>query len=103
MTVSEFFGLYKALNATSERVLDLIAEPTAMNSAEKRIFSYLITFVSNSRHDDLRLFLRFVTGSSVLLSESIRVLFNNTEGLARSPTCSEIIADAQRTHASCDC
>ena len=86
MTVSEFFGLYKALNATSERVLDLIEEPTAMNSAEKRIFSYLITFVSNSRQDDLRLFLRFVTGSSVLLSESIRVSFNNTEGLARSPT-----------------
>ncbi|KAL5481514.1 hypothetical protein EMCRGX_G021692 [Ephydatia muelleri] len=44
MTVSEFFGLYKALNATSERVLDLIEEPSAMNSAEKRIFSYLITF-----------------------------------------------------------
>ena len=91
MTVSEFFGLYKALNATSERVLDLIEEPGVMNSAEKRIFSYLITFVSNSRQDDLRLFLRFVTGSSVLLGESIRVLFNNTEGLARSPsakTCS---------------
>ena len=86
MTVSEFFGLYKALNATSERVLDLIEEPSAMNSAEKRIFSYLITFVSNSRQDDLRLFLRFVTGSSVLLGESIRVSFNNTEGLARSPT-----------------
>ncbi|KAL5515643.1 hypothetical protein EMCRGX_G000838 [Ephydatia muelleri] len=86
MTVSEFFGLYKALNATSERVLDLIEEPSAMNSAEKRIFSYLITFVSNSRQDDLRLFLRFVTGRSVLLGESIRVSFNNTEGLARSPT-----------------
>ena len=85
MTVGEFFGLYKALNATSERVLDLINEPGAMNSAE-RIFSYLITFVSNSRQDDLRLFLRFVTGSSVLLGESIRVSFNNTESLARSPT-----------------
>ena len=64
MTESEFFGLYKALNASSERVLDLIEEPAAMNSAEKRIFSYLITLVSNSRQDDLRLFLRFVTGSS---------------------------------------
>ncbi|KAL5479740.1 hypothetical protein EMCRGX_G023313 [Ephydatia muelleri] len=81
---SEFFGLYKALDATSERVLDLIEEPTAMNSAEKRIFSYLITFVSNSRQDDLILFLRFVTGSSVLLGESIWVLLNNS--VARSPT-----------------
>ena len=80
---SEFFGLYKAINA---RVLDLIEEPSAMNSAEKRIFSYLITFVSNSRQEDLRLFLPFVTGSSVLLGESNRVSFNNTEGLARSPT-----------------
>ena len=86
MTVSEFFGLYKALNATAERVLGLIEEPTAMNSAEKRIFSYLITYVCNSRQDDLRLLLRFVTGSSVLLGESIQVVFNNTEGLARSPT-----------------
>ena len=83
---SEFFSLYKALDATSERVLDFIEEPSAMNSAEKRIFSYLITFVSISRQDDFRLFLLFVTGSSVLLGESIRVSFNNTEGLARSPT-----------------
>ena len=36
MTVSEFFGLYKALNATLERVLNLIEEPAAMNSAEKK-------------------------------------------------------------------
>ena len=40
MTVSEFFGLYKALNATSERVLDLIEEPGVMNSAEKNIFTF---------------------------------------------------------------
>ena len=86
MTASEFFGLYKALNATAERVLGLIEEPAAMNSAEKRLISYLISYVSNSRQDDLRLLLQFVTGSSVLLGESIQVVFNNTEGLARSPT-----------------
>ena len=86
MTVSEFFDLYKALSATPERVLSLIEEPDNMNSAEERIFLYLTTFVSNIRQDDLRLFLRFVTGSSVLLGESIQVSFNNAEGLARSPT-----------------
>ena len=85
MTVSEFFGLYKALNATAETVLGLIEEPAAMNPAEKRIFSYLITYVSNSRQGDLRLLLRFVTRSSVLLGESIQVVYNNTESLARSP------------------
>lgn len=84
ITMSEFYSLYKALGANSEKVLRLIED--AMNSADERILSYLITFISNSKEDVLRLFLRFVTGSSVVLGESIQVSFNSTDGLARAPT-----------------
>ena len=93
MTLEEFFCLYKALNATPDRVIKLIEEPDDMNTAQARVFSYLTTFVSNSSQDELRLFLRFVTGSSVLVDQNLKVCFNQLSGLARRPishtcTCS---------------
>ena len=91
ISLQQFFGLYKALNATPERVLNLIEEPLDMNPAQARVFSYLTTFVSNSSQDDLRLFVRFVTGSSVLIDENIKITFNQLSGLSRRPishTCS---------------
>lgn len=84
-TIEEFFQLYKALNATPDTVLRLIQEADDMNSAQSRVFSYLTTFISNSKQDVLRLFLRFVTGSSVLMDKGIKVTFNQLTGLARRP------------------
>lgn len=37
------------------------------------------------REDELRSFLRFVTGSSVCSAKSITIIFNNLQGLARRP------------------
>ena len=51
-----------------------------MNSAEERVYSYLVTFVGNM-NDELRLFIRFVTSSSVV----VKISFNNLSGLARCP------------------
>ena len=56
-----------------------------MNSAEDRVFGYLLSFVGNMKQNELRLFLRFVTGSSVLLAKQIMVSFNGLTGLARRP------------------
>ena len=56
-----------------------------MNPAEDRVFGFLLAFIGNMRWSELRLFLRFVTGSSVLLAKKIKVSFNNLTGLARRP------------------
>ena len=85
LSFNDFFTLYKALNATPKRVLQLVEEPGGMNSAQERVFSYLTTYISNCKQDELRLLLRFVTGSSVLLDKTIKVTFNRLSGLARRP------------------
>lgn len=84
-TVNELFELYKALNATTGAVLKRLIQPEAMNSAEARIYSYLQTYVRNMKCDELRLFIRFVTGSSVMVAQDIRIYFNFLSGLSRRP------------------
>ena len=85
-SLEEFFELYKYSNATSASVLKNVNEPEAMNAAETRVFRYLLTFIGNAKQKQLRLFLRYVTGSSVLMiSNPITVGFNNLTGLGRRP------------------
>lgn len=84
-SVEKFFELYKALNATPETVLKIIQEPISLNLAQERVFRYLTTFIGNAKQDLLRLFLRFVTGSSVLMATPISISFNNLSGLGRRP------------------
>lgn len=65
-----------------------------MNSAEERVFGYLIQFIGSLSDDELRLFIRFVTGSSVVAAEQILVTFNTADGLNRRPishTCNPTI------------
>ena len=55
------------------------------------MYGFLYGFVGDTKRDDIRLFLRFVTGSAVYLEKSIQVTFNNLSGLAHRPvshTCS---------------
>ena len=84
-TILQFFDLFKALNATTASVLQLLSEPQNMNSAEERVYSYLVTFVGNMKNDELHLFIRFATGSSVVVANKINISFNNLSGLARRP------------------
>ena len=80
MTVEKLYELYGAMNATPESVLKLVDEPEFCSQAESRV---LTTFISNCSNDHLRLLLRFITGSSVIVNNSINVSFNNLDGLAR--------------------
>ena len=84
-SIDTLFRLYKVLNATTSAVLGLIEDPGDMNSAEDRVFGFLLTFVGNMKQNELRLFLCFVAGSSVLLAKKISIYFNNLSGLARRP------------------
>ena len=93
-SIEELYSLYKSLDATPARVMEMIAEPEEMNSAQERVFGYLIQFVGSLKRDDLRLFLRYVTGSSVVIAEQICVVFNATSVLSRLPvghTCNATI------------
>lgn len=85
LSIDTLFRLYKVLNATTSAVLGLFEDPADMNPAEDRVFGFLLSFIGNMKQNELRLFLRFVTGSSVLLAKKITVSFNNLSGLARRP------------------
>jgi hypothetical protein len=61
-------------------------EPVAMNKAQQRVFGFLTSYVGNIMSmKSLRIFLRFVTGSSVVIGKNISVEFNCLSGLARRP------------------
>ena len=87
-SVKEFYSLYLSLDATPEKVLMNLEEPTLDNESQARVFTYLQQFIGNMKNDELRRFLRFVTGTSVLLSGGISVSFNGSSGYPLGRTCS---------------
>ena len=93
-TVKDFHSLYVALSASPEKVLELLDEPDIVDPNQEWVFGYLQQYIGNVKLDEVRLFLRFTTGSSVCMSKHIEVRFNNLSGLARCPishTCSCVL------------
>ena len=91
---ASFYTLYKAMQATPAKVLEMISNVTTSDSREEKVLSYLRQFIGNMRHDEVQHFLRFVTGSPVCSSKSLLVTFNKQEGLLRRPishTCSNTL------------
>ena len=84
-SVNELHSLYLSLSATAEKVLNIIDEPVESNSNQARVFNYLQQYIGNMRNDEVRRFLRFTTGSSVLIAERISIVFNAQSGLSRHP------------------
>ncbi len=69
----EFWKKLTIEQPTPRKVLAIIEEPEDMNMAQTKAFSFLI-FFANSNPDDLRLLLRFITGSSVMIDFPIKVI-----------------------------
>ena len=84
-SVNELHSLYLSLSATAEKVLNIIEEPVESNCNQARVFNYLLQYIGNMRNDEVRRFLRFTTGSSVVIAERINVIFNAQSGLSRHP------------------
>jgi len=63
------------------KVLEIIEEPIECNPCEMRVSNYLQQYIGNMRKDEVRRFLRFTTGSSVLIAERITIAFNGATGL----------------------
>lgn len=85
MGVNGLYALYKAQSVSTEMVLKMLEEAEGANQSEERVLSYLRQFVGNMGLDELRDFLRFVTGSSACSSLPITVCFNTVIGAARRP------------------
>ena len=93
-TVISLLALYKALNAKPESVIQQIEEPEFLSHSEGKVFGYLLQYIGSMKSDELALFLRFVTGSSVCSAQRITIIFNSLSGLARRPishTCSNTL------------
>ena len=81
--IQKLYDLYRAMNATPAQVITMIREPISMNSAEDRVFGYLIQLIGNMSPEHLHQFLRFVRGSSVRIATSINITFNTLDGAFR--------------------
>lgn len=91
VTVEHLMQVYLASNATAYNVLKVIQEPPVLEPLQDTTYGYLLQYVGNMRNAEVRNFLRFVTGSSALVVDQIKLTFNGLSGLSRRPiahTCS---------------
>ena len=79
-TVKDFHSLYVALSASPEKVLELLDEPDIVDPNQEWVFGYLQQYIGNMKLDEVRLFLRFTTGSSVACQSTLK--FDSTTCLA---------------------
>lgn len=85
MSVYELHSLYMALNATPMKVLSLLDDECADSPNKLRVFKYLTQFIGSMNNDELRSFLRYVTGASVCPAKHLNITFNSLTGIARRP------------------
>ena len=85
MEVSKLFKVYKCMSVSTAKVLSLLQEPQMDTPRKEEVWLYLRRFIGNMTNDELRTFLRFVTGSFVINVSLITTSFNNLDGLARRP------------------
>ena len=91
MGCGQLYSIYTALQASPRKLLKMIDSVVCMNTSQECVLSYLRQFIGNMRADEVRSFLRFVTGSAVCSTSTIQVTFNMLTGLGRRPiahTCS---------------
>ena len=91
MTVDNFYSIYSSLSVSKAKILNLLIEPKFLSVPEDEVYQYLKRFIGNMSGDELRTFLRFVTGSLVISVLNIDVIFNSLNSLGRRPvshTCS---------------
>ena len=91
MSLDKLLSLYHALSVSTTKVLQLLEEPFMSSPSQEDVWLYLRRFVGNMSRNELRAFLRFVTGSFVICVPRITITFNCLDGIARRPishTCS---------------
>lgn len=83
------------MNPNAKKVIRAL-HPEMNNESEKQSFEFLKQFIKSLDRSSLKGFLKFVTGSDVLLKDQkISVTFYLVDGLARRPiahTCGPLLA-----------
>lgn len=90
----DLYHIYQTLTATPVKVLNLLEDPYCINKAQRTVFGYLQQFIGSMTLEEVRVFLRFVTGSSVCTGKKIEVSYNTLSGIAQRPiahTCSNML------------
>ena len=95
MTVRDLYSICKAIHGSPAKVLALLDDDVCLgNENQERVYGYLQQYIGNMDEDEIRNFLRFVTGSAVCSAKVISVTFNAADGLARRPighTCTDTL------------
>ena len=78
--------LYRHLTLNPRKVIKMLHFPEACSPQQERVFGYFRTMIGNSSPNELRLLMRFITGSCVCSSDKITVQLNGLSGLATRPT-----------------
>ena len=74
-SIEKLYSL-RSLAANHEEVIKMISKPDTMNGSEERAYGHLINFEKSLKPEDPQGFLRFSTGSSVMLPNNITMVFN---------------------------
>ena len=87
-------ALHCRMCVTLSKVIASLEMMSSSNPSEERVYGYLTTMIGNMKAQELRLFLRFITGASVCVAPKIDISFNNLSGLGRRPvahTCAFLL------------
>jgi len=93
-TVEDIKVIYQQLAVSSQKVLSLLSFPDACSQQEERVAGYLRTMLGNMQPEELRMFMRYISGSCVCSANNITISFNSLSGLARRPiahTCNSTL------------
>ena len=91
LSITFLQSVYQAQCVSTMMVLKMFENAEGYNETEERVLNYLRQFIGNMSHEELHVFLRFVTGGAACSSNQVGVTFNSLAGLPRRPiahTCS---------------
>lgn len=88
--------IFKTLQPNVKGVLSLLKFSEGISNNDRNVMHYLRQYIKEMDNDRLKLFLRFCTGSYLLVPDvnRITVEINSIDGLARRPvahTCGQIL------------
>ncbi|KAA0718503.1 hypothetical protein E1301_Tti013083 [Triplophysa tibetana] len=83
--LDEIEAVYTALQPTVKKILTSLKFPEEMNANQKEISKHLTTFLRQCDTKKQSLFLRFCTGSDLLIGKTITIDFTDLKGFERRP------------------
>ena len=91
LTQESLHDLYEKLNPSPRKVCQLLSFPDNMTVEQVTVSNHLKRFIRELTDDNIKKFLRYCTGSDLIIAKEITVAFVRVTGLARRPvahTCS---------------